>query len=248
MTDRSIVRTLLIDADDTLWENNIYYLRCTAQWVALLAPYGIPRDEAVAALNARERHTILSLGYGPTSYQYSLGRAAADLLASRGLPADDGVVARARACADALFDPPVELLPDVEATLLALRPSSRLVLVTKGQEDVQHTKVQRSGLAPLWDHIAIVPEKDLATYRHLVRELALDPSCTWMVGNSPRSDINPAVAAGLGAIYIPHADTWTAEHEHIACPERVVTLERFADLPGHFGLDGRGPAAARLER
>lgn len=235
---RRTVRTLLLDADDTLWENNIYYVRSTARFAELLGAYGIPRDETVAALDACERETIRHLGYGPTSYRASLVKTAIALLRSRDVEVDGDLVRRAMACAAELFDPPTELLPDVAATLHRLYPSSRLVLLTKGEEPVQRAKVQSSGLAPLFDHIAIVPEKDVGTYRHLMRRLALAPEQTWMVGNSPRSDINPAVEAGLGAIHIPHNHTWIAERAQIAQSERVVILERFADLLPYFGIDG----------
>ncbi|MGH3579829.1 MAG: HAD hydrolase-like protein [Mycobacterium sp.] len=64
----------------------------------------------------------------------------------------------------------------------------------------------------------------------------LDPRATWMIGNSPRSDINPALAAGLNAVYIPHPDTWSLEHEPVAERDdgRLLTLAAFADLRAHF--------------
>jgi putative hydrolase of the HAD superfamily len=58
-----------------------------------------------------------------------------------------------------------------------------------------------------------------------------------MVGNSPKSDINPALAAGLHAVFIPHGDTWILEHEDLAtapAPQRLLVVERFADLRAHF--------------
>ncbi|MBC7235655.1 MAG: HAD family hydrolase [Chloroflexi bacterium] len=235
---RRITRALLIDADDTLWENNIYYLRCTARFAELMGCYGIPAEEVIATLDRTERGTIMTLGYGPTSYRTSLGKTCVTLLRSRGLHADEGLIAEAQACADMLFDPPVEILPAVPETLRRLRASSLLVMVTKGEEQVQRAKIERSGLAPLFDRVLILPEKDADTYRRLVCELRLEPPRTWMVGNSPRSDINPAIEAGLNAIYIPHDHTWTAERQQITRPEAVVVLERFADLPTYFDIEG----------
>jgi putative hydrolase of the HAD superfamily len=56
-----------------------------------------------------------------------------------------------------------------------------------------------------------------------------------MIGNSPRSDINPALAAGLNAVYIPHPHTWRLQHEEVRSAaeesgQRLLTLSRFADL------------------
>lgn len=57
-------------------------------------------------------------------------------------------------------------------------------------------------------------------------------------GNSPKSDVNPALAAGLNAVFVPHDLTWVLEHEEIAKPEdaagELLVLERFADLRQHF--------------
>ena len=58
----------------------------------------------------------------------------------------------------------------------------------------------------------------------------MDPERTWMVGNSPKSDVNPALAAGLNAVFIPHAHTWVLEKEDIreAGPGRLLRLSGFA--------------------
>jgi putative hydrolase of the HAD superfamily len=58
-----------------------------------------------------------------------------------------------------------------------------------------------------------------------------------MIGNSPRSDINPALAAGLNAIFIPHAQTWVLEHEEIERSlgtGKLMELESFGRLREHF--------------
>jgi putative hydrolase of the HAD superfamily len=54
-----------------------------------------------------------------------------------------------------------------------------------------------------------------------------------MIGNSPKSDINPALAAGLHAVFLFHKDTWMLEHAEIdAAPEgqRLIELDSFAKL------------------
>jgi putative hydrolase of the HAD superfamily len=64
-----------------------------------------------------------------------------------------------------------------------------------------------------------------------------DPVSTWMVGNSPKSDINPALAASLNAVFIPHDFTWVLEHEVVDTPserERLLELGSFTDLLDYF--------------
>jgi len=104
-------------------------------------------------------------------------------------------------------------------------------MFTKGQRDEQLRKLARSGLAPLFDRVETPREKDVDAYRRLVRDADLDPSLTFMIGNSPRSDINPAVAAGLRAVFIPHPHTWELEHEQInEAGDRIIELTSFRRL------------------
>jgi putative hydrolase of the HAD superfamily len=58
-----------------------------------------------------------------------------------------------------------------------------------------------------------------------------------MIGNSPKSDINPALETGLNAVLVPHAHTWRLEHQEVGTPapgRQFVTIERFADLSTIF--------------
>lgn len=122
-------------------------------------------------------------------------------------------------------------MPD---TLAELSERNQLILVTKGQRDEQLIKVEASGLRAYFSEVVVVPEKEVATYRNLVDEHLLDAERTWMVGNSPRSDINPALSAGLGAVYVPHPATWRLEHEEVMAGERLLVLESFSQLSEHF--------------
>jgi putative hydrolase of the HAD superfamily len=90
-------------------------------------------------------------------------------------------------------------------------------------------------LQGFFEFIEIVPEKDHVTYRSLVNKHKIVKSHGWMVGNSPRSDINPALQLGLNAVYIPNANTWMLEHEAVLSgPGKLVIVAAFRELRGHF--------------
>jgi putative hydrolase of the HAD superfamily len=111
------------------------------------------------------------------------------------------------------------------------------MLMTKGNINEQAGKIERSGLKEYFAVVEIVSEKDVATYSRLTEKYALAPASTWMIGNSPRSDINPALRAGLNAVFVPHHHTWILEHEEILeydGPGRLVIVAQFADLVKHF--------------
>lgn len=98
-------------------------------------------------------------------------------------------------------------------------------------------KLGRSGLASYFTHAEIVKEKDAAAYRALAAERRMEPARTWMIGNSPKSDVNPALEAGLNAVFVPHAHTWVLERQPIrpdAGPGRLIEVENFASLRLHF--------------
>jgi putative hydrolase of the HAD superfamily len=85
--------------------------------------------------------------------------------------------------------------------------------------------------------VEIVAEKDSLTYSRVVEKYELTHETTWMIGNSPKSDINPALGAGLNAVFIPHSDTWVLEHEPLLHPDeadRLMELSSFSDLRGIF--------------
>jgi putative hydrolase of the HAD superfamily len=136
-----------------------------------------------------------------------------------------------------IAEQPVQLLPRVAETLQYLSEQHELILVTKGDFTEQSGKVNRSGLKEYFAAVEIVSEKHPQQYRQIVERHDLAAERTWMVGNSPKSDINPALAAGINAVFVPHDDTWILEHEELASaepPSRLLVLHSFAELVKHF--------------
>ena len=220
---------LIFDADDTLWDSNIHFLEAFDHFAAAVgdAGLGLSRLEIHAAVRRAEIMLIKTHGYGRRPYIRALHQAA-DELAPAG---HDGLRDQIERIGAHLLERECALLPDVEPTLNDLAQRHRLLMFTKGQRDEQLQKLARSGLGPLFDRVETPREKDVDAYRRLVRDAALDPSLTFMIGNSPRSDINPAVAAGLRAVFIPHPHTWELEHEEInEAGDRIIELTSFRRL------------------
>ncbi len=220
---------LWMDADDTLWENNIYYEQAIHDFITFLNHSQLTREEVRRVLDEVER----DMGYGSVSFTKSLLETYRRL-AEKGPQADD--LERIRRLGESIRTHPMQLLDGVVDTLAYLAARHDLVLLTKGDPEEQKLKVERSGIAGLFRQVVIVQEKDVETYHRLVGELQVDPRRTWMVGNSPRSDINPALAAGLNAVFIPHPQTWRLEHEAVqeVAGERLLKLSTFADLRHYF--------------
>ncbi len=223
--------TLIIDADDTLWENNIYYEDCVRDFAAALAREGFDPEEAQAAMSAVERERIPQVGYSPEEFARSLVLTYERLCARHARQARQDLIESIWDIGRRVSGYPIVLLDGVKETLDALGGRHHLILLTKGDEEVQLDKLARSGLRCHFESVHVVAEKDADVFSDLVRRYDLDPERTWMVGNSPRSDINPAVEAGLGGVYVPHPNTWELEIEGLVASDRVTVLERFAELP-----------------
>jgi len=227
-------QTLLIDADDTLWENNIYFERAIVAFISYLNHQEYTPAQVRRTLNAVERETILAHGYGLPSFTRSLVTCFERLSPE---PMTEEKRRRVVDFATSIAEQEIELLPEVEETLRDLATRHRLIMMTKGDHAEQADKVRRSGLAGYFSAIEIVPEKDPSTYRAVIARHELAPHTSWMIGNSPKSDINPALAAGLHAVFLFHKDTWILEHAALnAAPQgqSLIELDRFGKLTSIF--------------
>lgn len=223
---------LIIDADDTLWENNIYFERAFDDFVEYLDHSTLTPPEIRAVLDEIELANARIHGYGTLNFGRNL-RQCYQHLVERDVREED--LRTVMSFAEQILDCPMEVIGGVAETLEYLAARHDLTLFTKGHPDEQKLKIDRSGLGIHFGHTAIVKEKDVAAYRSLVAERGIDPARAWMAGNSAKSDINPALEAGLNAIFIPHSHTWTLERQEIRPGKgRLLTLARFADLKEHF--------------
>ena len=225
---------LIIDADDTLWENNIYFERAIADFISFLNHRERTPAEIREILNQVERECIVSHGYGLRSFTHSLVMTFERLSVEPITPALHETI---HGFARTIAQQPVQILPRVAETLEYLSSRHRLILVTKGDYEEQKRKVERSGLKDFFGVVEILAEKNVSAYRKISKQHELDQRQTWMIGNSPKSDINPALAAGLNAVFVPHEDTWVLEHEDLCNAEppcRLMLLKRFSELMEHF--------------
>jgi putative hydrolase of the HAD superfamily len=227
-------QTLLFDADDTLWENNIYFERAIAAFINYLDHRVHTSEEVRGHLNRVEHTTIQERGYGLKSFRKSLIVCFEQLTDQ---PITPEKHARIVSFAQSIADQEIELLPGVAPTIAELATRHRCILVTKGDDLEQRDKLNRSGLEVHFAAVEVLAEKNATAYRALVERHICDAPTTWMIGNSPRSDINPALAAGLHAVFIPHDFTWVLEHEVVNQPpagQTLLELACFADLTQHF--------------
>ena len=223
---------LVFDADDTLWENNIYFERAFDDFCPFLDHSALTPQQVRDVLNEIELVNAKVHGYGSKNFGRNLQQAYQHL-AEREIRAGD--LDHVMSLAERILEQPLEVIDGVEETLAELAGRHDLTLFTKGHPEEQRMKVDRSGLGRYFAHTAIVKEKDAPAYQRLVEERGFDPQQTWMIGNSPKSDINPALEAGLNAVLVPHPHTWVLEHQDLRDGgERLRVVANFGELRNYF--------------
>jgi putative hydrolase of the HAD superfamily len=223
---------LIFDADDTLWENNIYFDQAFDEFVAFLDHGSLTPAEVREVLDAIEETNNKIHGYGSLNFARNL-QETYRRLAEREISPEE--LRTVMGFAEKILESPMEVIEGVAVTLEYLASRHDLTLFTKGHPEEQKLKIEQSGLAGYFGHTAIVKEKDAPAYRQLVEQRGMRPAQTWMIGNSPKSDVNPALEAGLNAVFVPHANTWILERQEIVPGSGTfLVVEKFEDLRRHF--------------
>ncbi len=227
--------TIGFDADDTLWQNEHFYALTKSRFATALAGYAEP--EALSAeLLETERRNLGQYGFGIKGFTLSMIETAIRVTGGA-VPAS--VIAEILEAGRDMLSHPVETLPHVRETLERLAGTYRLVMITKGDLFDQERKLAESGLGDFFAAVEIVSDKDVGTYERIFARHGDGPEHAMMVGNSLKSDIVPAIAAGSWGVYIPHDLNWVLEHaeEPVSSP-RYRRLEHLGELTALIGEIG----------
>ena len=226
------IRTLIFDADDTLWKNNFYFVEATEAFIAMWVAAGMEESAARQAFLEFEKKAVRERGYGSENFLYILQGLWERLSPRYPAPPQtmDQIIERFK---EHRSNGPV-LFEGVKETMTELARRYALYVLTKGRYDEQKGKIIRAGIDKLVRDYFIVPEKDITVYRELLASHNWSSEQVCMVGNSPKSDINPALACGMHAVYIPYEHTWHLDHDAVSDPHhpRMRTLKTFRELTG----------------
>lgn len=230
------IRVIGLDADDTLWHNEIIFERVHERYRALLARYH-PASIVDHTLLATERRNLDLYGYGIKGYTLSSIETAIEL-SGGAISAKE--ISLLLEIGREMLAHPVELLEHAKACVETLAQSHRLLLITKGDLRDQQRKLTKSGLAPFFAGVEIVSEKDEPTYTDILARHQVPPAEFMMVGNSLKSDVLPVLAIGGAAVHIPYALLWPLERAAVvpSAPGRFFQLESIRQLPELLGGAG----------
>lgn len=223
---------IVFDGDDTLWLTEALYDDARDHVRAIVVESGADGAKWEALQRRIDVENVSRLGYSPERFPTSCLEAYEQLRETDGRPLRLELRGLIRSAARSVFNRAAELVPDARETLSLLRADGiRMALLTKGDLAVQRRRIDDSGLAGYFDLIRIVSTKTPDDIQALVTELRVPKDGAWMVGNSIRSDVLPAIEAGIRAIWL-RAHVWEYEraHDHLV-DDRVVEVARIRDVP-----------------
>jgi len=228
-----------LDGDDTLWHNETRFKLTQAELKELLQRH-VPLADVESHLAEMETRNLGLYGYGVKAFTLSMIETAIQLTDSRIPAADIEVIL---GWGKRMLMEPTEVLPGVEEALRELSLRYDLLLITKGDLFDQESKLARSGLAGMFLGVEILSEKNVDSYRAVLKRRGIKPQEFVMVGNSLRSDVLPVLELGARAVHIPYDVTW--HHEHV--PEESLPrqgwqrLGGIREVAGHLSVINGGP-------
>ncbi len=218
---------IALDADDTLWHNEILYQETQEKFQGLLSKFAPPKIVS-QTLFETEMSNLAHFGYGIKSFTLSMLETAVTLAdGNLNGPTVQTIINFAKEMASA----PTELLEHTATAVAQLAQTHRLMLLTKGDLLDQEAKLARSGLADFFTHVEIVSNKASRDYAAILEKYQLTPEQFLMVGNSLKSDILPVVELGGTAVYIPYHVTWDHEIVNDPVTQSYLELAHIGQLP-----------------
>ncbi len=219
--------TIGVDADDTLWQSEHFFKLTEAHFVKLLSSYA-GEDHLKERLLEAEKKNLQFYGFGIKGFTLSMIETAIEVTNGK-VPAS--LVQEILTVGREMLAHPILPLPQVHETLEILSQAYKLVLITKGDLFDQERKLAQSGLGDFFHGIEIVSDKTTETYSRIFERHGHGANQALMIGNSLKSDILPAIAAGSWGVFIPHALTWGYEHAEAPSDHpRFKQLDSFGEV------------------
>lgn len=219
---------VILDGDDTLWRTQELYDRAKAEFAALVRARREIAEDPVAVLDRIDAAAARTHGFTIDRFVESMLEGyrllVAGALPSTPIPQADEL--QIRRMAEPLTVSP-SLYPDTVEALNKLQAHFALILATKGEAAVQRQKIDALGLRRYFEGVFILERKTEREYWNILTEYRAKPEQCWAVGNSVRSDINPALRIGMRAVWI-RRPTWLYEEAALETGD-VTTVETLTD-------------------
>ena len=204
-----MTEAIIFDFDDTLVATNRLYDEARREFFTAMSAFGdFDEEEMAEYLNATDIANGEAAGHlSKECFPSAMRQTYEHFLEASGLEREESAAKAIEDIGWRVFDKEAAWLPGAKDTLAALRGKVRLILFSQGNPDIQEDRIRKSGALAYFDDYRIVEQKDARSFRELITDTGIDVSSSWMVGNSIRADVNPALENGLNAALFS-GDTW----------------------------------------
>lgn len=225
--DKSKIKVIGFDADDTLWVNETYFRETEEKFADLLEGYET-KNKIDQELFKMEMKNLELYGYGIKGFMLSMVESALELSNNT---ISQATLNEILSLGKRMIQHPVELLEGVVEVLEELNGKYRLIVMTKGDLLDQERKIERSGLSKYFHHIEVLSDKKENNYLNLLENLEVDVQEFLMIGNSLKSDVLPILNIGAQAVHVPFHTTW--QHEEVKVEEgnfNYLKINKLSDI------------------
>jgi putative hydrolase of the HAD superfamily len=219
---------IIFDGDDTLWETASLYAGAKEEFFRQMSSLGFDLQEVAETFQNIDMANVDRFGFSMHRFPLSMAETYNLFCDKYSLASEQGVTESVRRIGYSVFTKFPANCAYAPQMLAQLRPHFRLILATKGDYEVQRSKINQSELAPFFHSIYILEHKTLRELQLIAEECDLDVSQSWVIGDSLKSDINPALRAGFRAIWIQH-DTWEYEKDEQIISDKFFKVETLDD-------------------
>lgn len=219
---------VIFDGDDTLWETAPLYARAKQEFFNKMSSLGYDRRDVERDFHNIDVANVDRLGFSKHRFATSMVETYRLFCNRSSLPYERSIERKIEAIAYGIFGNTLTTYECAEHVLARLWSHYKLILATKGDEEIQLAKIDQSGLAHFFSSIQILDHKTEREFRRIAEECKLDISSSWVVGDSLRSDINPALEVGFRAIWIPN-DAWAYENADVPDSDRLFKVNALQD-------------------
>jgi putative hydrolase of the HAD superfamily len=207
---------IFFDLDDTLIKCSGYFYDVEDIVAKKILEYSqkYTYSEIRRKFNEQQYENLEEHGYGPKNFECSLMQTAYEIIGYDFFK--DDIQSFIKKSSEILYSNDIELIDGAkEAVEYLYNKGYELSIITKGMEDVQKRRVEALSIKKYFSDYTIVKHKTKKDYEEILKKYNLSPNDCYMIGNSPKGDINEAKKAGFNTVYIPNEHTWSYEDEKV---------------------------------
>lgn len=239
---------IIFDLDDTLVHCNIYFERIldsfASQLVQLLNDPHLNEKDVRRKQQEIDVKGVEMLGFTLEHFPQSLADTYIYFCRETKNEIEERYEELFKNLGRSVYELQIDPYPNMVKTLEILKNQGHtLYLYTGGVAEVQFRKINQLGLEYFFENrIHVARHKTIEEMDRLLYRINADRKSTWMIGNSLRTDIVPALEAGINTIYIPTLNEWAYNivDVHSSPKEAYLTLRTLSEIPQaiHTYLEG----------